>query len=392
MKYPLMKNNILKNDIDILINFLKTNKKLILTNSKKVFQFEKLWSKWLGTKYSIFVNSGSSANLLSIQILKILNPKGGNIIIPGFTWSSDVASVIHCGFKPKFVDVNLENLAMNDEEVFKAVDKNTKAIFLTHAQGYNGLSDKILSLCRKKNIMLIEDVCESHGAKHKKKKLGTFGKISNFSFYYAHHMSTIEGGMICTNDEKIYEMARSLRSHGMLREIKSKSYQKKIIKKHKDLNSQFIFLYPAYNVRSTEINAVIGINQIKRLNSNIDKRNKNCKLFNSLIDNEIFFTNFDMKGMSNYAFNLILKKKNNFVLSKLIKALTKNGIEFRMGSAGGGNQLRQPYVKNLKLKINPASLKNTDHIHKYGMYIGNYPELKSKDIKYICKIINESVK
>jgi len=223
-------------------------------------------------------------------------------------------------------------------------------------------------------------------------KIPTFGKISNFSFYYAHHMSTIEGGMICTNDEKIYEMARSLRSHGMLREIKSKSYQKKIIKKHKDLNSQFIFLYPAYNVRSTEINAVIGINQIKRLNSNIDKRNKNCRLFNSLIDNEIFFTNFDMKGMSNYAFNLILKKKNNFVLSKLIKALNKNGIEFRMGSAGGGNQLRQPYVKNLKLKINPASLKNTDHIHKYGMYIGNYPELKSKDIKYICKIINESVK
>ena len=116
---------------------------------------------------------------------------------------------------------------MNDEEVFKAVDKNTKAIFLTHAQGYNGLSDKILSLCKKKNIMLIEDVCESHGAKHKNQKLGTFGKISNFSFYYAHHMSTIEGGMICTNDEKIYEMARSLRSHGMLREIKSKSYQKK---------------------------------------------------------------------------------------------------------------------------------------------------------------------
>ena len=129
MKYPLMKNNILKNDIDVLIKFLKSNKKLILTNSKKVFQFEKLWSKWLGTKYSIFVNSGSSANLLSIQILKILNPKGGNIIIPGFTWSSDVASVIHCGFKPKFVDINLENLAMNDEEVFKAVDKNTKAIF-----------------------------------------------------------------------------------------------------------------------------------------------------------------------------------------------------------------------------------------------------------------------
>jgi len=392
MKYPLMKNNILKNDIVTLTKFLNSNKKLILTNSKQVIKFEKLWSKWLGVKHSVFVNSGSSANLLSIQILKILNHKGGNVIIPGFTWSSDVASVIHCGFNPKFVDVNLENLAMNEEEVFKAVDKNTKAIFLTHAQGYNGLSNKILSLCKKKKIMLIEDVCESHGAKFKKKKLGTFGRISNFSFYYAHHMSTIEGGMICTNDEKIYEMARSLRSHGMLREIKSKTYQKKIIKKYKDLNSQFIFLYPAYNVRSTEINAVIGINQIKRLDNNIKKRNINCRLFNSLIDKKVFFTDFDMEGMSNYAFNLILRKENNSLLKKLVKALTKKGIEFRMGSAGGGNQLRQPYVRNLKLKIRPESLKNTDHIHKYGMYIGNYPELKSKDIRYICKIINESVK
>ena len=174
--------------------------------------------------------------------------------------------------------------------------------------------------------MLIEDVCESHGAKFKNKKLGTYGKISNFSFYYAHHMSTIEGGMICTDDEKIYEMARSLRSHGMLREIKSKIYQKKIIKKYKDLNSQFIFLYPAYNVRSTEINAVIGINQIKRLDSNIKKRNINCRLFNSLIDKEVFFTDFDMNGMSNYAFNLIFRKKNNLLLKKLVTALKKMAL------------------------------------------------------------------
>ena len=149
MKYPLMKNNILKSDINFLVKFLNSNKKLILTNSKQVMKFEKLWSKWLGVKYSVFVNSGSSANLLSVQILKILNPKGGNVIIPGFTWSSDVASVIHCGFSPKFVDVNLENLAMNEEEIIKAVDKNTKAIFITHAQGYNGLSNKILSICKK---------------------------------------------------------------------------------------------------------------------------------------------------------------------------------------------------------------------------------------------------
>ena len=218
MKYPLMKNNILRSDLNQVIKFLK-KKDPILTQSKNVKKFEEKWSKWLGTKYSIFVNSGSSANFLSLAILKTEFPRGGEIIVPSFTWVSDIVSVIQNGFKPVFVDINLENLSMSEGEIFKKINKRTKAIFLTHAQGFNGLNQNILKILKQKNIYLIEDVCESHGAKFGKKKLGTFGYISNFSFYYAHHMSTIEGGMICTNSKIVYEKARMLRSHGLVREI-----------------------------------------------------------------------------------------------------------------------------------------------------------------------------
>ena len=231
-----MDNNITQKDTDAVINFIKSNKKRIFTQSKKVREFEKKWSKWLGVKYSIFVNSGSSANLLSLLALKILKGKGGEVIVPSLTWISDVSSVIQNGFKPIFVDINLKNLSMNEEHVIKKINHKTKAIFLTHAQGFNGLSKKLLEIIKKKKIVLIEDVCESHGASFGSKKLGTFGLISNFSFYYAHHMSTIEGGMICTNDKKIYELIRMLRSHGLLRESGNKKFEKLNINKYKKLS------------------------------------------------------------------------------------------------------------------------------------------------------------
>ena len=278
-KHPLMENNFTKSDINLVIKLLK-KKNVILTQSTNVLKFEKEWSKWLGVKYSVFVNSGSSANLLSISILRILNKtRKKDIILPALTWSSDVASVIQNNLKPIFVDINLNNLSMNLEEAKKKINKNTLAVFITHAQGFNALNKNFISFLKRKKIILIEDVCESHGALLDKKKLGTFGLISNFSFYYAHHMSTIEGGMICTNDKKIYEMARLLRSHGMARELSDKNEEKKIIKNNPSLSSKFIFVHPSYNVRNNEIGAVLGLNQLKRLNKNNNLRAKNLIFF-----------------------------------------------------------------------------------------------------------------
>ena len=387
--YPLMKNNITRSDLNILIKYLKKDDPK-LTNGQNVLKFENLWSEWLGVKYSVFVNSGSSANLISLAILKEIYPNGGNIIVPAFTWVSDIASIIQNGFIPKFVDINIHNLAMNDNLIFEMIDSNTKAVFLTHAQGFNGLSKKLLNYLKTKKIRLIEDVCESHGATFGKKKCGTYGWISNFSFYYAHHISTIEGGMVCTNDEEVYEKIRLFRSHGLLREIKNSDIVNQVIKENPLLNPQFIFMYPAYNLRSTEINAIIGINQLKRLDKVIEKRNKNQNLFYKFLNKDKFYTNFNFKGSSNYAFNIILRNKDNILMKNLCDVLFKNKIEFRVGSAGGGNQLRQPYIKKLNLNIKPESLPITDHIHFYGMYIGNYPELNDKDIMYLLNIINSA--
>ena len=386
-EHKLMFNNINQSDVDALIKFLKKNKKKIFTQSEQVKKFEEQWSKWLDVKYSVFVNSGASANLITILIIKILYGTG-EIIVPTLTWISDIASVIQNNFKPVFVDINPRTLCMDENQIIKKITKKTKAVFLTHAQGFNGLSEKLLKILKKKKIILLEDVCESHGANFKKKKLGTFGLISNFSFYYAHHMSTIEGGMICTNNKKIYELAKILRSHGMLRESGNKKYEKKIQKRYPLLSSKFIFLYPAYNLRNNELSAVIGINQLKRLDANNLKRTKNFIIYLKNINNKIYRTDYEVKGSCNYAFPLVLKNNKIKHRDILEENLNKNKIEFRRGNAGGGNQLRQPYLKSFSKKIDFNQFKEVEHIHSYGYYIGNYPDLNRSKILKICKILN----
>jgi len=292
--HPLMHNNFTKADMNAVIKLFK-QKNIILTQSKYVKKFEKKWSKWLGIKYSIFVNSGSSANLLTMTVLKILYGKG-EIILPTLTWVSDINSVIQNNFKPVFVDINPKNLCMSEEEIVKKVNKNTLAVFMTHAQGFNGLTSKLISFLKKKKILLIEDVSESHGATFNKKKLGTFGKISNFSFYYAHHMSTIEGGIICTNDKKIYEIVKILRSHGMARESNNSVFEKKMIKTYPKLSPQFFFLYSGYNFRNNEVGGIIGLNQLKSLDKNNKKRKENFKFFLKLLDQSKYRTDFQLEG------------------------------------------------------------------------------------------------
>jgi len=385
-----MHNNFIKEDFKE-VKKLFNKKNPILTQSKKVLEFEKKWSKWLGVKYSTYVNSGSSANYISISILKEINknPKKNEIIVPALTWVSDINSVILNNFKPVFVDINLSNLSMDIEQVKKKINKKTLAVFITHAQGFNGLNSELIKIIKKKKIFLIEDVCESHGAKFKEKKLGNYGSISNFSFYFAHHMTTIEGGMISTNDKKIYELSRVFRSHGLLRETNNPRFEKQQIRKYSHLSPQFIFLYPTLNFRNNEVGAVIGISQLRRLDINNKKRIKNFKFFLKLLDENKYFKNYDLKGSCNYAFPIILKTKSLKKRDNFEKVLTKYNIEFRRGNAGGGNQLRQPYLrKYLKIK-SFKNFNNVEQVHNFGYYIGNYPSLKNAKIKKICKILNK---
>lgn len=380
-----MEDNITKEDLDTLITFLKKMPRL--TQSTNVLAFEKEWSDWLGVRFSVFVNSGASANLISMAALRHLYGPG-EIIVPPLTWVSDIASVIQNGFEPVFVDINPKNLCMDDAQVISKLNEKTRAVFLTHVQGFNGLTENLLQRLKERDIPLIEDVCESHGATFKDKKLGAYGLISNFSFYFAHHMSTVEGGMVSTDDKVIYETIRMFRSHGMVRESTNVEIKQKYAHEHPDLSPDFIFAYPAYNVRNTEIGAVLGRSQLKRLDENNIKRRKNFELFIKNLDPQKYRTDFDLEGSCNYAFNLVLKKADLEFRDVVETALQKSGVEFRRGSSGGGNQLRQPYLKSNMPEKEFEKYPEVEHIHFFGYYIGNYPTLEKQKILDLCNLLN----
>lgn len=387
MKFPLMRNNILREDLDAVIAHLKQDDPM-LTNGANVRAFEQEWSEWLGVKYSVFVNSGASANLLTMTVLKIRYPEGGDVIVPTLTWVSDIASVIQNGFTPIFVDIDPCTLAMDSQQIISQLTDKTRAVFLTHVQGFDGLTDELLTELAQRNIPLIEDVCESHGATHNNKRLGSYGWISNFSFYYAHHMSTIEGGMVCTDDDEVYQQIRMLRSHGMVREANDLSLRESYQQAYPALNPDFIFAYPAYNMRNTEIGGILGRSQLKRLDANVQRRTDNLMRFLKQIDSSKYFTDFKLEGSSNYAFNLILNEPDDGFVVRLMAAMREAGVEFRRGSAGGGNQLRQPYLQGIVPENFYLQFPNVEHVHFYGFYIGNFPDLQDWEIDDLCRILN----
>ena len=386
-KYPLMRNNIAREDLDAVIAHLRQDDP-ILTNGPQCVAFEQEWSKWLGVKYSVFVNSGASANLLSMALLKIRHPEGGEVIVPPLTWISDVATVLQNGFTPVFADIDPRTLAMAPEQILAKITDKTRAVFLTHVQGFDGLTDGLIAELDQRGIPLIEDVCESHGATHNGRRLGSIGWMSNFSFYYAHHMSTIEGGMVCTDDAQVYQQIRMLRSHGMVRESNDADYRTEWREANPELNPDFIFAYPAYNVRNTEIGAIMGRSQLKRLDANVLRRTQNLQRFLERIDDRRYQTDFKLEGSSNYAFNLIMKAADPEYVQRLMATMRETGIEFRRGSAGGGNQLRQPYLRGIVPKDHHLAFPHTEHVHFYGFYIGNFPDLRDDEIDAICRIVN----
>ena len=389
MKFPLMRNNIHREDLDLIIEYLKQDDP-ILTQGANVRAFETEWSEWLGVKYSVFVNSGASANLLTMAAFKIQHPEGGEVIVPPLGWISTISSVMQNGFKPVFADIDPRSLAMAPDQILAKVNTNTRAVFLTHVQGFDGLTDNLLDELNKRNIPLVEDVCESHGATHNGKKLGSFGWISNFSFYYAHHMTTIEGGMICTDDESIYQQLRILRSHGMVRESNNEDVRSTYLHENPDLNPDFVFAYPAYNVRNTEIGGIMGRSQLKRLDQEVNRRTENLLRFLRQIDPNKYRTDFKLEGASNYAFNLILKAQDDTLVFRLMEKMKGSGIEFRRGSAGGGNQIRQPYMKGVVPEDHHLEFSEVEHIHFYGFYIGNFPDLGNEEIDELCAILNSA--
>jgi len=384
--WPLMNDNISISDRRALSDYiLNPNSKL--THGENVRDFEFNWSNWLGVKHSVMVNSGASANDLTMLAFKYLYGTK-DVVVPSLTWVSDIASIIHAGMKPIFCDIELETLAPNYLNLMSCVDSKNTVVFLTHILGIAALNEtEILKLNEK--ALLVEDVCESHGTTIGNKKAGTFGLVSNFSFYFAHHMTTIEGGILSTNDSELYETFRMMRSHGLVREIDDSTYRERIIDNHQDLNSEFIFQFPAHNMRPTELNGILGNKQLERLDKNCERRSYNFQLFMNSLSTDKFFTKFRLEGNSNYGLIIMLNEPSFSLRDEVETSLKKLGIEFRRGLSGGGNQLRQPYLKNAKINnFNLADFPNTEHVHNFSWYIGNYPDLKESSILNLCKELN----
>lgn len=379
LRWPLMRDNVPRQDRLAASNFFLEggNEDLSdtkLTQGPQVAAFEREFADWLGVKYAVMVNSGASANLITMHALKELHG-AGEVIVPTITWSSDIASVLHAGLTPVFVEVDPHTLGIDWNKA--NTSHHPLVAFPTHVLGFNALPPAIRT-----DIFLIEDCCESIGATQDGRKLGTFGLASNFSFYYGHHMTTIEGGMVCTNDEAMYEICRMLRSHGMTREIADAGARKA----HEDVltHPEFTFYHAGFNVRSTEVNAVIGRSQLKRLDANNAKRTENLLLFLSLLDPTKYRAKYRTEGSSNFALPLVLTEPDAELMARVLKCLQGQGVEYRRGTAGGGNQLRQPYLRHI-YGDHYKEFPQAEHVHQYGLYVGNYPSLEHATIAEVCE-------
>jgi len=382
-KWQLINDSITDGDKKALTDFINTPNQRF-TNGPKVKEFEKAWSEYVGCDFSVFVNSGASANYIMASIMK--EEKGlGEVIVSPLGWVSDVSPLVNLGFTPVFVDVSMENMSITLDNIKAAVTDKTVGVSLVHVLGFAAVTDEMVKFCEDNDLFFIEDCCESHGATYKGTKVGNFGDVSNFSFYFGHHITTIEGGMVCTNDEKLYDYAKLFRSHGMTREA-SNQVQEQYERTRPDLNPLFTFAVPGYNMRNQELNAVLGLEQLKRLNYNCDKRRDNFKTWVDSLDSNKFFIDFHQNGNSNFALPLVLKEKDLELFERCCILLNNEKVEYRIGTAGGGNQARQPYLD--KYDFVKHDLSNVDHIHDFGLYIGNHPELVEKDIINLCEELN----
>lgn len=379
----LVKDTINKDDINHLISWLQTNPHL--TKGPKNIEFEELWSKWLGVNYSVYVNSGSSANLAMLYALsqwtKLKNKK---VVVASVSWTTTVSPIIHLGMTPILCDCNLDNLGVDLkhlEEIF--IKENPSVLMIVHVLGFPCDIEKIVALCKKYDVFLLEDSCECVGSSVNEKKMGTYGTASSFSFYFGHHMSTIEGGMISTNDFELYEIIKSIRSHGWDRDL-SKTTQESLRRKNKidDFKSLYTFYYPGFNLRSTDLQAVLGIQQLKRIDSFCKKRNENLLLYDSLIKNSYWKIKLSTNTfVSNFAYPIIHPDIKN-----VIQSLRNNDIECRPLICGSMGE--QPYWVNL---YGRCVLPNSNLVHNYGIYVPNNHEMTQKEIETICKIVNQSI-
>jgi len=381
-RIDLIQDTIDNKDVDSLINWLSDYPRL--TKGPVTIEFEEKFANWIGSDYAVFVNSGSSANLLMVYALKHAGlMKNNKFCVPSLCWATDLAPVLQFDMEPLLIDCNLENLSVDLEHLEKVfIEESPSALILVSVLGLSPDMDAITTLCEKYDVVLLEDNCESQGTSYKGKRLGNFGLMSSFSTYFGHTMSTIEGGVITTNDKSMYDLLLQLRSHGWDRDL-SKDRQDELRSEWgvDDFSALYSFYVPGFNLRSTDLQAFIGMGQLDKVDNSIQKRYENYLYYKEKLASKIWFPKeIEDSFTANFAIPVILESGEAKL--SVVRELEANNIACRpliSGSMGS-----QPFYKKL---YGENKLPNCSVIDERGIYVPNHPLLDKSNIDKICEII-----
>ena len=385
IKYSLASSTWDEKELDAIQSVIDVD---MYTMGENVRQFEQNFSSFLGQKYCIMTSSGSTANLIATAALFYTkNPKlkrGDEVIVPAVSWSTTYFPLQQYGLKLKFVDIDLNTLNYDLDSLKTAITDKTKMIVVVNLLGNPNDFDAINNMIANKDIVLLEDNCESMGAKYKDKQAGTFGIMGTFSTFFSHHMATMEGGFVTTNDEELYHILLSLRAHGWTRNLPKKN---RVSNKSDDLfNESFRFVLPGYNVRPLEMSGAIGIEQLKKLPSFIKNRRINANLFVKLFkDHKDFIIQKEIGDSSWFGFSLIIKPESKLKRKDVVKLLTDNRIECRPIVTGDFTQ--NEVMKYFDYEIH-GDLKNAKYLHDNGLFVGNQQVIIEKEISLLSKVLS----
>ena len=366
----------------------------MVTMGSKVKQFEKKFAEYIGTKHAIMVNSGSSANLLSLAILT--NPSfsqklnfGDEVITPALTWATTVYPMVNNGLKPVFVDVDPQTFCLDENKIEEAISKKTKAIMPVHLLGNTANMSKIQEIANRHDLFIIEDSCEAHGSEFNGKKVGTYGDMSTFSFFLSHHITTIEGGMLLTNNDELYELGKSLRAFGWIRDLDKKD---EIKNKFPEIDPRFLFLNLGFNIRPTEIQGAFGIHQIDKLEEFINIRIENARYWNQKLSKYSSYLQLPKEIPNSrhvyFGYSVLVKNDAPFSSKQLGRFLESKNIEIRQIMAG--NIVEQPSSQLYDYKIS-NNLTNSSNIMKNGLFLPNHHMIKELERQYIADVISDFI-
>ena len=359
------------------------------TMGENVYKFEEMFSKYVGSKYAVMVNSGSSANLLMVASLfyskKFNIKRGDEVIVPSVSWATTYMPLQQYGLKLKFIDIDIATLNFNLDKLKRAITDKTKIVFAVNLLGNPNDYDKIKEFIGDRNIILLEDNCESLGAVYKGKQLGTIGLMGTYSTFFSHHMATMEGGLVVTDDEELYHILLSLRAHGWTRQLPKNNQL--CIKSDYQFEESFRFILPGYNVRPMEMSGAIGIEQLKKLPKFIEERRKNAIYFIDKFKNDNrFIIQKEIEQSSWFGFSFIIKENIKISRKDIINKLLSNDIEVR--PIVSGNFLKNEVIKYFDYEVF-EDVNNAELLDKNGFFVGNHHfDIKDK-IDYLANILGE---